>query len=316
MVAESSPRIQHVAEIFDSSKPVTSSKLVYLSNLSSEELKFLKEIWTNADATRRHQVISQLVHLSEVDFRLDFSSVFAFCLSDPDENIRIQAITGLDGEENYLLITPLLRALKEDDSAKVRAAAATALGKFALLGELDKLPTHYKNKVYTALLYVMDNKSETVEVKRRALEAVSPLNLPRVKELIEQAYHTVDVKLKSSAIYAMGRNCDYAWLNTLMTELNSDETEIRYEAANACGELGAEEAVPYLLKLIKDEDYQVQEAAIKALGQIGGDQAKQALNKLAKNPQPRIREAAKSALEEIQFCEDPLSFQHQPSHHC
>jgi HEAT repeat protein len=316
MVAESSPRIQHVAEIFDSSKPIASSKLVYLSDLSSEELKFLKEAWTNADATRRHQVISQLVHLSEVNFRLDFSSVFAFCLSDPDENLRIQAMTGLDGEENYLLITPLLRALKEDDSAKVREAAATALGKFALLGEVDKVPTHYKNKIYTALLDVMDNKSETAEVKRRALEAVSPLNLPRVKELIEQAYHTVDVKLKSSAIYAMGRNCDSAWLAILMTELNSNEAEIRYEAANACGELGAEEAVPHLLKLIKDEDCQVQEAAIKALGQIGGEQAKQALNKLAKNPQPRIREAAKSALEEIQFCEDPLFFQPQPGHHC
>jgi HEAT repeat protein len=86
-------------------------------------------------------------------------------------------MTGLDGEENYLLITPLVRALKEDDSAKVRAAAATALGKFALLGELDKLPTHYKNKVYTALLDVMDNKAETAEVKRRALEAVSPFKL-------------------------------------------------------------------------------------------------------------------------------------------
>jgi HEAT repeat protein len=316
MVAESSPRLQHVAEIFDPSKPVASSKLVYLSDLSSEELKFLKEAWTNADATRRHQVISQLVHLSEVNFRLDFSSVFAFCLSDPDENLRIQAMTGLDGEENYLLITPLLRALKEDDSAKVREAAATALGEFALLSELNKVPTHYKNKIYTALLDVMDNKSETAEVKRRALEAVSPLNLPRVKELIEQAYHTVDVKLKSSAIYAMGRNCDSAWLAILMTELNSNEAEIRYEAANACGELGAEEAVPQLLKLIKDEDCQVQEAAIKALGQIGGEQAKQALNKLAKNPQPRIREAAKSALEEIQFCEDPLFFQPQPGHHC
>jgi HEAT repeat protein len=316
MVAESSPRIQHVAEIFDSSKPVVSSKLVYLSNLSSEELKFLKEIWTNADAARRHQVISQLVHLSEADFRLDFSSVFAFCLSDPDETLRIQAMTGLDGEENYLLITPLLRALKEDDSAKVRAAAATALGKFALLGELDKLPTHYKNKIYTALLDVLDSKVETSEVRRRALEAVSTFNLPRVKELIEQAYHTDDVKLKSSAIYAMGRNCDSAWLTTLITELNNNEAEIRYEAANACGELGAGEAVPHLLKLIKDEDHQVQEAAIKALGQISGEQAEQALNKLAKNPELRIREAAKSALEEIHFCEDPLFPQPQPGHHC
>ena len=316
MAAELSPRMQHMAEIFDSSKPVTSSKLGYLSDLSSKELKFLEEIWANADAARRHQVISQLVHLSEVDFRLDFSGVFVFCLSDLDETIRTQVIAGLDGEENYLLITPLLRVLKEDNSAKVRAAAAIALGKFALLGELGKLPTYYKNKIYTALLEVLENKVETAEMKRRALEAVSSFNMPRVKELIEQAYHTDDVKLKASAIYAMGRNCDSAWLTTLMTALNSNEAEIRYEAANACGELGAEEAVPHLLKLIKDEDCQVQEAAIKALGQIGGEQAKQALNKLAKNPQPKIRQAAKSALEEVHFCEDPLFFQPQPGHHC
>jgi len=316
MAAELSSRMQHIVEIFDSSMPIASSKLVYLSDLSSEELKFMGEIWADTDAARRQQVISQLVHLSEVDFRLDFSGVFVLCLSDPDEAIRIQAVTGLDGEENYLLITPLLRALKEDNSAEVRAAAAVAVGKFALLGELGKIPAHSNDKVYTALLEVLENKVEAFEVRRRALEAVSPFNLPRVKELIEQAYHTDDVKLKASAIYAMGRNCDSAWLTTLMTELNSNEVEMRYEAANACGELGAEEAVPHLLKLIEDEDRQVQEAAIDALGQIGGEQAKQALNKLAKNPQPRIRKAAKSALEEIHFCGDPLFFQSQPGPHC
>ena len=309
MAAELSPRMRHIAEIFDTSKSVTSSKLCYLSDLNSEELKFLEEIWEKADASRRHQVISQLVHLSEVDFMLDFSGVFILCLRDPDETIRIQAITGLDGEENNLIINPLLQALHEDSSAEVRAAAAVALGTFALLGELGKLPTHFKDRIYAALLEVLDNKAETTGVKRRALEAVSPFDLPRVKELIEQAYHSSDIKIKTSAIYAMGRNCDPRWLTILLTELSSDEAEIRYEAANACGELGAEEAVPHLLKLIEDEDNQVQEAAIKALGEIGGEQAKQTLSKLMKNPKTRIRQAAESALKEINLWESPLSLQ-------
>jgi HEAT repeat protein len=309
MTAESSLRIQHIAEIFDSSKPVNNAKLVYLSDLNNGELKFLEEVWANADTSRRHQVISHLVHLSEIDFKLDFSGVFILCLHDPDETVRTQAVSGLDGEENYLLITPLLHALKEDRSAEVRAATAVALGKFALLSELCKLPTHFKDKIYTSLLEVLDNKVETAGVKRRALEAISPFNLPRVKELIEQAYHNNDIKLKSSAIYAMGHNCDPSWLTTLLTELNSNEAEIRYEAANACGELGEEEAVPHLLKLIEDEDNQVQEAAIKALGEIGGEAAKQILSKLTKNPQPGIRQAAQSALEKIKYCEDPLSSQ-------
>ena len=309
MTAETSLRLQHIAEIFDPSKPINNAKLVYLSDLNNEELKFLEEVWASADTSRRHQAISQLVHLSEIDFKLDFSGVFILCLDDPDETVRTQAVSGLDGEENYLLITPLLHALKKDRSAEVRAAIAIALGKFALLGELGKLPTHFKDKIYTALLEVLDNKAETAGVKRRALEAISPFNLPQVKELIEQAYHNNDIKLKSSAIYAMGRNCDSSWLTTLLKELNSNEAEIRYEAANACGELGEEEAVPHLLKLIEDEDNQVQEAAIKALGEIGGEKAKQVLSKLTKNPQTRIRQAAQSALEEIKYCEDPLSLQ-------
>lgn len=310
MTAELSPRTQHIAEIFDPSKPVSISKLVYLSDLSKEELKFLEEIWANTDVSRRHQIISQLVHLSEVDVKLDFSGVFVSCLHDTDATIRSQAVAGLDGEENYTIITPLLQALKEDNSTEVRAATAVALGKFALLCELGKLPTHFTDKIYTALLDVWDNKAEATVLKRRVLEAISPFNLPRVRELIEQAYHSNDIKLKASAIYAMGRNCDSAWLNFLLAELNNEEAEMRYEVANALGELCAEEAVPYLIQLVKDKDNQVQEAAIKSLGEIGGEQAKQALIKMTKDPQIRIREAAKSALKEVLFCEDPLSPQH------
>ncbi|UCH51846.1 MAG: HEAT repeat domain-containing protein [Chloroflexota bacterium] len=309
MTAELSPRMQQIAEIFDSGKSIVSSKLVYLSDLNSEELKFLEELWAITDVPRRHQIISQLVHLSEIDVKLDFNGVFVLCLHDTDATIRTQAVAGLNGEDNYNLITPLLQALKEDTSAEVRAETAVALCKFALLCELGKLPSHFTDKIYTALLDVWDKKLEDVVVKRRALEAISPFNLPRVRELIEQAYNSNDTKLKASAIYAMGRNCDPVWLNTLLAELNSGEAEIRYEAANACGELSSEEAVPHLIKLTEDEDNQVQEAAIKALGEIGGEQAKQALIKLMKKRQPRIREAAKSALKEVYFCEDPLSLQ-------
>lgn len=309
MAAELPSYKQRIAEIFDSNEPLLNSKLVYLSDLSGEELKFLKQAWAKADAQRRHQVISQLVYLSEADLKLDFSSIFVFCLSDPDEAVRAQAIVGLEAEENHLFINPLVQSLKQDGSDKVRAAAATALGKFAMLGELGELSTHYTDKVYTALLEVLDNKTEAVEVKRRALEAIAPLNLPRVKESIQEAHHSNDVKLKASAIYAMGRNCDSLWLTALLTELSSDQAEIRYEAANACGELSAEQAVPYLTRLIKDEDAQIQKAAIKALGEIGGEEAKQTLNKLARSPQRQIRQAAESALKELHFCEGPLSLE-------
>src|SRR4030042_1339684 len=309
MPSELPPRMRDIAGIFDSAKSISSSKLAGLSGLNNEELEFVKDIWTNTDLERRQEIISQLMHLSEADLTLDFSSVFVLLLRDSDETIRFQAVAGLEGEDNYLLIKPLVQALKEDTSAKVRAAAAMALGKFAIQGELDNLPSLYREKVYNALLERLENKTESTEVKRRALEAISPFSLSRVREFIETAYHADDIKLSASAIYAMGRSCDLAWLPTLLIELNNDDPKIRYEAASACGARGAEEAVPHLLEMITDEDQQVQEAAVKALGEIGNEQAKDTLGKLIKNPQPGIRDAAKSALKEIQHCENPLSLQ-------
>lgn len=306
MPGESSATMRYITEILDSNRSLSSSKLISLSNLNSEEMEFLTKVWMDTDLERRREIISQLVHLSETDFKLDFSGVFVLSLADPDEAVRTQAATGLATEDNYLLIKPLIKVLKEDISIKVRTAVAISLGHFALQGELDNLPSHYCEKVYNALLEVLDNNNESMEVKRRALESISPFSMPRVKELIEQAYQSDNAKLKASAIFAMGRNCDLAWLPTILTELQNVEAEIRYEAIGACGELGAEEAVPHLLEMVTDRDERVKEAAIKALGAIGNESAKQALSKLAKNPEPVIRDAAEAALKEIQYCESPL----------
>lgn len=307
MTAESSTHEQYISEILDSNRPLVDSKLAYLSDLTGEGLEFLKQAWVQADAERRRQIMPHLIHLGEADLRLDFSGTFVVCLSDPDEAIRRQAIVGLEAEENHRFVGPLVQALKQDTSAKVRAAAAIALGKLALLGELGKLSAYSTDEVYAALLEVLDNEAEPVEVKRRALEAIAPLNLPRVKELIEEVYHSDDVQLRASAVYAMGRNCDTAWLTALLAEVTSPEAEIRYEAANACGELGADEAVPHLIMRTKDEDDQVQEAAVRALGKIGSEEAKQTLNTLTRSARPGMRHAAESALKELHLWEDPLS---------
>ena len=304
---KSSSKKQHIARIFDPDGILTKSKLTHLSSISVEELDFFRQIWPEANVTRRRQITSHLVQLGEADPRLDFSSIFAFCLHDPDQEVRAQAITGLEEEEDHLLIPPLVKLLEEDASEEVRAAATTALGKFAMLGELGKLSSGHTNKVYTALLGILENQSETVKMRCLALESVAPLNLPRVKELIEEAYRSDDVELKASAICAMGRNCDPVWLAALLDELGSSDAGIRHKAATACGELGLDEAVPHLMKLIEAEDVRIQDAAIKAIGEIGSEQARQALDSLTRNTPQRIRRAAKSVLKEIDFCEDTLS---------
>ena len=158
------------------------------------------------------------------------------------------------------------------------------------------------------LLAAVRDKSKSDVVRRRVLEAASPICLPEVAESIMAAYRSADHKMKVSAIYAMGKNCDPAWLNILLTELESPDAEIRYEAAKACGELGEEESVPHLIKLAQESDIDIQLAAVQALGQIGGTEAKNYLEDCLDDPNELIQQAAEQALKEIEMGEEPFSF--------
>lgn len=307
MSAETASQKKYIAEILDPNDLPSLAKLPHLSNLNESDLDFLKQLWAKASEGRRRQIVSQLVQLSQANFRVNFNDIFFFCLRDKDAKVRVDAITGLAEEEDYRHISPLVQLAKEDSSAEVRKAAIAALGKFAVLGEAGKLSATSIKEVYHALLAVLDDKSAGDEMHCLALDAVAPLNLPQVKERIEKAYLSSNVSMKTCAVHAMGLNCDASWFTTLVRALGSTNTDIRYEATVALGELGSEEALPYLIQLSRDQDSRVQEAAIRGIGEIGGDEARQTLNKLSKSSQQRVNKAAKSALKELHSYDDPLA---------
>ena len=297
-----------IADLCDSSQPLSNTKLVELSNLNSEELELWQQVWASIEPKRRRQIIYRLVELAEGNFELDFDSIFRNGLNDPDAEVKSKAIEGLWESEDSSLIGLFVNLLKQDSSESVQASAATALGKFAMLAELNKLRSSHASKVSQALLGVIGDKDRAVEVRRRALEAAAPLSLPRVEKAIEEAYQRHNRQLKISAIYAMGKNCSRSWLPILLRELSSTDAEIRYEAAGACGELGEEAASPYLVKRIDDPDVDVQVAALQALGKIGGGEAKECLQRCLNNPSEVIRQVAEQALGELEAEESTRTF--------
>lgn len=297
-----------IASLSSPDKSPANSSLAQLSNLSSEELKPLDEVWETIEPKWRRQIMYRLVELAEENIELNFDSVFKSRLKDSDEEVRSAAIEGLWESEEASLIDQLINLLEEDSSEKVQAVAATALGKFALLAELRKLRSSHKSKISKALLATINDGNKPLEVKRRALEAAAPLSLPQMKEAITEAYNNSDPRLKISALFAMGRSCSRSWLPILLKELTSTDAEMRYEAAGACGEVGEKEAVPYLIELVDDHDVEVQLAAIKALGKIGASEAKGCLEQCLDNPNEAIHQAAKQALYELEGGEEPLSF--------
>jgi HEAT repeat protein len=295
---------QIISDLANVDKPLLNNSLADLSNINNEGLNYFNQIWLEIDKDRRRKVISRLLELAEENFELNFDAIFKSCLRDKDPEVRAKVIEGLWESEDTTLITPFIKMLNENSSEIVQAAAAKALSKYAMLAELKKLGTFSSSRVSQALLAILADKNKPVEVWRRALEAAAPFSLPEIKKAINEAYNSNNARLRISAIYAMGRNCDSYWIPTLVKEMASTDAQFRYEAAGACGEICDEEAIPHLIKLTMDRDTDVQQAAVLALGKIGGNKAKAHLLKCVKSADEVISEAAEQALKQIDAEDD------------
>ncbi|MBM2825552.1 MAG: hypothetical protein HW402_1216 [Dehalococcoidales bacterium] len=292
--------VEKVIVELSSSDTLLNSRLATLSHLSAPEMLVFKGAWGDIETKRRREIIGRLVEMAEDNVELNFDCIFKYCLKDQDDEVRSKAIEGLWENEEASLVSPLISLLEQDASEKVQAAAAKALGKFTMLAEHNKLRSCHVSRLGESLLAVISDTNRPLEVRRRALEAVAPLGLPEVQAAIMVAYKGSDTLLRISSVYAMGRNCTSDWLPMLLKELDSDDAEVRYEAAGACGELEEEDAVPCLIRLVNDPDADVQMAAIQALGKIGGTKARECLEHCLIGSGPAIRHIAGEALRELE----------------
>jgi HEAT repeat protein len=301
-----------IAEMADISKPLVNTHLADLTQLSPANLKEFAQVWKTIELKRRREILTRLSELLTDSIELNFDSIFKTCLTDLDDDVRSEAINGLWENENPALISNYIDLLTTDPSEKVQAAAALALGRFALMAELGSISPKYGNVVGHVLLSVTGDKSKPIEVRRRALEAVAPLSTELVRTAIKTAYESNDDRLMISAIYAMGRNCESKWLPFLLKELKSNDAEMRFEAVGALGEIGNEDIVQYLMPVANDTDIDVRMAVMQALGKIGGNESKQFLLKNAGDPNEAVRDAIEQALNEISIQDDMTLFQMEP----
>ncbi len=297
---------QYLDKMRDNAAHLSMSGLRQLSDLSRPELQELKEVWPSLETGRRRQIVRAMVELAEDNVELDFNRTFMACIEDPDEQVRATAVEGLMEDTEVSTSEMLLRLLATDPAPDVRAAAATSLGHFVYLIELEKLEDKAGEKIVGGLRKATEDESP--EVQRRAVEAIGYLSKDWVAQIIDKAYHHADAKMRASAVFAMGRNCDGRWLPMILEEMRSDDPEMRYEAARAAGEVEDKRAAPQLVALTRDVDAEVRLAAVDALGQVGGKLAKTTLEKLAESGSEEMREAAEAALDELMFDENPLGF--------
>ncbi len=280
---------------------ISKKNLHVLSCLSREQAA---QAWAAAgelSAESRCEFVQTLAETAEADFEVNFGEIFRLALGDGEARVRQIAVEGLWEDEDPRLVPLLATRLLEDSDAAVRAAAAASLGRFVLLGELDRLRERPHQVAIRSLLQAADRPGEEVDVRRRIVESLAYSGEEAVVALIRAAYQEADEHMRTSAVFAMGRSNDERWANEVMAELYSANPEMRYEAARACGELTLSSAVPMIVELVDDVDPEVQEAAIWALGQIGGDEARRVLEICARGANEVLRTAALEALREVEF---------------
>jgi HEAT repeat protein len=283
------------------------TRVARLSDLSRDEARALSEAWLSIPEETRAELVRRCDELSEERIDVNFRRALRIGLDDPSPVVRQLAIAGLWEDESGDLLERLDTMLREDPSPDVRAEAARSLERFSSQAAAGELGTDAADRLKASLLRAANSDEAAYGVQRRALEALGPFGAePAVAAVLTDAYDSGDHGLQCSAIYAMGRSLQARWLPAILAELESEEPELRFEAARAAGALGASDALPVLLEAARDDDAEVRHAAIGAIGQIGGRGAIRALERLSEDAGEADLELIEATIEDANALLDPF----------
>lgn len=276
--------------------------LFRLSDMAEADFALFKERWPAVDDSRRRVIVRHLVDISEENYVVNFSPVFAFCFDDALPAVRVAALDGLWDQTNLRLVGPIITLLQQDESVEVQAAAASALAHFILMAEWGEIPRTMSPRIVEALLTAYDGVDTAVPVKRAALEALGAADHPRIATLIQEAYAGNDPDMRLSAVFAMGSSADERWIPDLLVAMRSEDANMRVEAARAAGSIGHEDALPTLAHLAVEEDLEIALTVVEALGNIGSEKAHKMLVQMGEDEHfARLHEAVAEALEEMDW---------------
>ncbi len=277
------------------------SLMALLSGLMDDDLLRMRTLWPGLGTAVRRELTEILLEISAADFVMDFSAIFRIALLDPDADVRTSALQGLAEVEDVRLVPEYVRILHSDPSPEARRAAAEGLGRFVLLGELQKIRPAPFHKAVQALQASYTRPGEALAVRQCAVEAMAFTGEYGVPAMIKRAYTDGDSNMRRSAIVAMGHSADDTWAQFVQRRLVSSDPRMRLAAVRACGELQIEAAVEDIISLTDDVDVDVQAMALWALGQIGGTLARKTLRRFTKSDDEARASAAGEALQELEF---------------
>ncbi len=294
----------------DESRPFPARYLHHFSDLMPENLQALIVTWPQVTTHRKRALLEDLELLAEADTLVSFDVLARLLLRDSDPYVRASAIRLLWECTDTDLIPIFVELLEQDPDSQVRATAATALGQFIYLGELEAIGPALLHQVEERLLKAINEQTNEVQVRRRALEALGASSRPEVPDLIETAYARQSPDWKVSALFAMGRSGDERWEKLVLANLHSSNDDIRLEAIRAAGELELASArVPLLDALEDEENPDIRREIVWALSKIGGPGIEERLLELLEAEEDEDEAGfLEEALDNLAFTQSLLPF--------
>ncbi|MBA4383474.1 MAG: hypothetical protein C0410_01940 [Anaerolinea sp.] len=295
------------AALKDTDHPFPARLLRGFSDLFPRDIKEFIPIWQDTSISRKISLLEDLEELTEKDTLVCFDEVAKAVINDLDPMVRVLAIRLLWECEDPRIVPTLIELMLEDLDEGVRSTAASLLGHFVYLGELEEISDVVKISAVQNLLEVVNSEGATT-VRLRALESLGYSSHPKVPSLIKAGYESKDNPWIASAVCAMGRSADDQWAEYVQKQLDSGDPDIQFEAVRASGELELATALDQLFTLVEDEEYdsELRLAAIWSLSQIGGREVKDKLQELLKESESDEEiEWLEKALENLELSASP-----------
>lgn len=241
----------------------------------------------------------------------------AEALSDKHEGVRVVAAKALGDIADEGAIAPLIAGLS-DAHLGVRFGCAEALGRIgpaalpAVTEQLSAQSSETRRAAAAALGHIGDTSARPElesllgtdtdpSVRSAAAEALGRLGDCAAVPALIAALADPDARIRAAAAGALGELHDprVPALVALLGD-QSEDVEVRWQAARSLGAIGAPEASQVLLEALKDDSEELRSAAAAALGRIGGAEVVEALHRVADDDADEfVREAARITLRRI-----------------
>ncbi len=267
--------------LLEETEPFSPQFLQLFSDISPQDLKMVKNIWSKVSRERKSALLIDLEKLMRVDTLVSCDDFGLYALDDDDPTVKSLAIDLLWECSDLNLASRFIKILEEDKDPELSAAAASGLGKFVLLGELEEIPADTAKKILDTLVKKYLSNGDQ-RLKQSILESLGYVSNSQIDGFIKEAIQKPEKDWILSALFAIGRSANTDWSKTVLEKLDDLDPEVQLEAIKAAGELEISEAKEIISEILEGSspEDEIHLQSIWSLSMIGGNDVLKLFNKL------------------------------------